>query len=411
MSARTHPRPAGAASTAPETTRAATPVGRMTKPLLQRSCACGDKAGASGECAECAGRKASLDRAAVGRGASPTVAPPLVHEALRSQGRPLDESARSFMESRFGHDFARVRVHTDERAAASARAVGASAYTVGEQIVFAAGRYSPASDAGRRLLAHELTHVSQSRRDGGGSAERPAASLEVSRPSDPHEQEAEETAARVMSGAPLAAEGGPHTIAAEAGPPALAAEAGPGSRGAARFVARHAARGASLYRAPAPEEEAATPAAPATETAETADAGDADTDGPAEDIELKRGRPRCEGSINIPPTQTPGFNFGIRFRYPTSENDYFCLNRMSLRAVFQGTAFDGPTGNPSTYRMELARQTSGGREIAMANHTNRVGGNETRNFNNIGRGAYAIYLEYNPQINTRIRGSVELSGS
>jgi len=65
------------------------------------------------------------------------------------------------METRFGHDFSRVRVHTDARAAQAAAAVGALAYTTGNHIVFAAGQYAPHTRAGRWLLAHELTHVVQ----------------------------------------------------------------------------------------------------------------------------------------------------------------------------------------------------------------------------------------------------------
>jgi hypothetical protein len=93
--------------------------------------------------------------------ASPASAPPVVHDVLSQTGQPLDPPTRAFMESRFGHDFSRVRVHTDAKAAESARAVEASAYTVGEQISFDAGRYSPHSAEGRRLLAHELAHVVQ----------------------------------------------------------------------------------------------------------------------------------------------------------------------------------------------------------------------------------------------------------
>lgn len=63
------------------------------------------------------------------------------------------------MESRFGHHFSQVRVHADARAAESARAVDAVAYTAGHDVVFGLGRYQPASADGRRLLAHELTHV------------------------------------------------------------------------------------------------------------------------------------------------------------------------------------------------------------------------------------------------------------
>jgi hypothetical protein len=70
------------------------------------------------------------------------------------------------MEPRFGHDFGHVRVHTDARAAESALAVNALAYTVGRNVVFGAGRYSPGSAGGRNLLGHELAHVVQ--QSGGG---------------------------------------------------------------------------------------------------------------------------------------------------------------------------------------------------------------------------------------------------
>ncbi len=81
--------------------------------------------------------------------------------AALSGGSPLDAETRAFMEPRFGHNFGQVRVHTDEEAAASARTVRALAYTVGRDIVFAAGQYHPGTQSGRRLLAHELTHVVQ----------------------------------------------------------------------------------------------------------------------------------------------------------------------------------------------------------------------------------------------------------
>jgi len=61
------------------------------------------------------------------------------------------------MERRFGHDFCRVRVHTDTRAAESALALSARAYSVGSALVFKAGQYAPNTSEGRRLLAHELT--------------------------------------------------------------------------------------------------------------------------------------------------------------------------------------------------------------------------------------------------------------
>ena len=81
--------------------------------------------------------------------------------ALRGAGQPLDPATRSFMEPRFGHDFSQVRVHTDARAAETARAVNARAFTLGREVVFEHGQYAPGTDQGKRLLAHELTHVVQ----------------------------------------------------------------------------------------------------------------------------------------------------------------------------------------------------------------------------------------------------------
>jgi len=86
-------------------------------------------------------------------------APSIIHEVLRSTGQPLGASTRHFMEPRFGHDFSQVRVHTDARAAESASAVGAHAYTVGKNVVFGRGEFAPTTSSGRRLIAHELAHV------------------------------------------------------------------------------------------------------------------------------------------------------------------------------------------------------------------------------------------------------------
>jgi hypothetical protein len=86
---------------------------------------------------------------------------------LRTPGAPLDAGSRAFFEPRLGLDLSEVRVHDDAAAALSARALGALAYTAGRDIVFAAGRYATGTDAGRRLLAHELAHVVQQR---GGPA-------------------------------------------------------------------------------------------------------------------------------------------------------------------------------------------------------------------------------------------------
>ncbi|MES1243499.1 MAG: DUF4157 domain-containing protein [Acidobacteriota bacterium] len=92
--------------------------------------------------------------------------PAWAEEALRSPGQPLDAGLRADFEPRFGHDFGKVRVHTDGRAAASAAAVQARAYTLGQDIVFGPGRYDAASAAGRNLVAHELAHVVQQARSG-----------------------------------------------------------------------------------------------------------------------------------------------------------------------------------------------------------------------------------------------------
>jgi hypothetical protein len=173
--------------------------------FLQRKCACGQHTMGSGECDECS-KKLGM--------------PPIAHEVLSSPGQPLDTATRALMESRFGHnfsqvrahfsaptvprikltigqkgdqyereadaiaeqmshgstpqagngyDFGDVRIHTDARAAESARMVNAAAYTVGRDIVFGVAQYAPDTRRGRRLLAHELTHVVQ---QSDGRAER-----------------------------------------------------------------------------------------------------------------------------------------------------------------------------------------------------------------------------------------------
>jgi hypothetical protein len=137
----------------------ALPAGRVHGAVLQRRCACGGSAGARGKCEDCAEKETKLQRQAAGAG--PAIAPPIVHEVLRSPGQPLDADTRAFMEPRFGHDFRAVRIHTDPLAAESARAVQAEAYTVGRHLVFGAGRYQPRFPMGRSILAHELTHVVQ----------------------------------------------------------------------------------------------------------------------------------------------------------------------------------------------------------------------------------------------------------
>ena len=90
-----------------------------------------------------------------------TLVPSIVHEVLRSPGQPLDPATRAFMEMRFGRDLSQVRVHADSQAERSTQAIQARAYTVGRNIVFGAGEYAAYSQAGRSLLAHELTHIVQ----------------------------------------------------------------------------------------------------------------------------------------------------------------------------------------------------------------------------------------------------------
>jgi hypothetical protein len=161
---------------------AASRLGSVPALVLQRRCACGGAPGPDGECAACKARR--LQRQAAGGG--PAVAPPVVHEVLGSPGRPLEPGVRGEMEARFGHDFSRVRVHTDGRAAASARAVEAAAYTVGRDVVFGADRFRPGTAEGRSLLAHELAHVAQQAGSGPPSRDLPV------QPADhPAEREAE----------------------------------------------------------------------------------------------------------------------------------------------------------------------------------------------------------------------------
>ena len=176
--------------------------------ILQRKCeSCGQHTIAGGECGECTKKKSGLQRKlAIGASNDPLEweadrvadrvmaasahsavseappriqrftgqltegsesAPPSIDHVLSSPGRPLEPSLQRDMGQRFGHDFSRVRVHTDAAAERSARDVNANAYTVGHNIVFGARQFAPGTHEGRRLIAHELTHVvQQSRSDG-----------------------------------------------------------------------------------------------------------------------------------------------------------------------------------------------------------------------------------------------------
>jgi hypothetical protein len=196
--------------------------------LLQRKCACGGTSGPTGECEECRKKKriglqtklkvnepgdnyeqeadriadrvmaTSANHAVSGApfriqrfSGQPTgqldAAPASVDHALASPGRPLDTTLRQDMEQRIGHDFSRVRVHSGGDAEQSARDVNAHAYTVGHSIVFDAGRFAPGTHAGRRLIAHELTHVVQ-QSGGAPTVQReptPAADPSAERPPAP----------------------------------------------------------------------------------------------------------------------------------------------------------------------------------------------------------------------------------
>jgi hypothetical protein len=174
----------------------ATPV-RMS--MLARKCAC---SGSDSSCARCSDEEkhgGALQRKASSQASNltrPGRIPDIVRSVLSSPGRPLDPGTRATMESRFGHDFSAVRIHTGADAATSASAVGAHAYTVGNDIVFAS-HHDLQSPRGMRLLAHELTHTIQQR----GVPRASFDSLPVSAPDHSSEHEADAVANAVMSGA------------------------------------------------------------------------------------------------------------------------------------------------------------------------------------------------------------------
>lgn len=206
--------------------------------LLQRKCACGSPTSTlTGECAECKSKKSLQTKLAIGAsndpleqeadrvadqvlaapanpvvsGALPQIqhftrhatggtdtAPASVDRVLASSGRPLDSSLQQDMGQRFGHDFSRVRVHTDAKAAESARAVSARAYTVGHDIVFAEGHYDPGVEEGRKLLAHELTHTIQQSAF-ASAAVPPHQPIGIEPPGTSLEQAAEERGTRLTN--------------------------------------------------------------------------------------------------------------------------------------------------------------------------------------------------------------------
>jgi hypothetical protein len=122
-----------------------------------------------------------------------------------SSGQPLDRPTQALMQSRLGHDFSDVRVHADGQATESAKSVNAHAYTVGTNVVFQADKYSPGTESGQKMLAHELTHVVQQKAGPVDGTPAPGG-ISVSHPSDPFEQAAERNAEQAMSSnAPAAA--------------------------------------------------------------------------------------------------------------------------------------------------------------------------------------------------------------
>ncbi|MEW6732881.1 MAG: DUF4157 domain-containing protein [Acidobacteriota bacterium] len=166
--------------------------------LLQCKCACGGSTDLSGECQDCQKNKLKLQRKTANSTNSFSL-PPIVNDVLGSSGQSLDTATRTFMETRFGHDFSQVRVHADAKAAESAKAVSALAYTVGKDLVFAADKYSPETTEGRKLLAHELTHVVQ--QNSNSSMQRQA--LQLGPTNDAMERQADEIADSITSEQPL----------------------------------------------------------------------------------------------------------------------------------------------------------------------------------------------------------------
>ncbi|MEM9118722.1 MAG: DUF4157 domain-containing protein [Cyanobacteria bacterium P01_F01_bin.56] len=164
--------------------------------LVQRRLgdACGHHPGVQADCSECQRSKGLLQRQSAHQFA-PAEVPPIVHQVLRSPGQPLDPATGAVMATHFGHDFSRVRLHTDQQAAASANVVNAHAYTVGRHVVFGPGQYTPHSPQGQYLLGHELTHVMQQR----GVTDVSPTSIEIGAANDRCEQQAERHAQAVQS--------------------------------------------------------------------------------------------------------------------------------------------------------------------------------------------------------------------
>ena len=182
--------------------------------LLQRKCDCGNHTVAGGECEECGKEKEHSQKKAAADSrivqakrahhdggdarqrdfSAVRVSPP--QSIADGGGHQIEMPLRRFMEARFDRDFSGVRLHTDERAAASAQGLGALAYTAGEDIVFAQGSYEPETPRGLHLLAHELTHVVQQSQHPGS---RMREELEPEPETSPAEVEADRMAESVLT--------------------------------------------------------------------------------------------------------------------------------------------------------------------------------------------------------------------
>lgn len=167
----------------------------VPRTVLQRKCTCGNKTITSSECEACGTKRKSLQRREVDNRSEVSEVPSIVHDVLRSSGRPLDAETLAFMEPRFGHDFSSVRVHTDAKASESTQAVNALAYTVGRNVVFRTGQFAPESVAGKRLLAHELAHTIQQKVSSGYAT----SALMIAEPGSSLENEADRAADATIS--------------------------------------------------------------------------------------------------------------------------------------------------------------------------------------------------------------------
>ena len=174
---------------------------RAVERLIQRKRGQGDATGLAREHAAGEGNLL-LQREPVSHDAHPA-AQSVIRDAVQSPGERLDTATRNFMESGFNDDFADVRVHTDARAAASSQALGANAFASGSEIYFAAGKYAPGSQEGKRLLAHELAHTIQQRGHAPSLARQSNSIGDLAIDPDASlENEADRVAEQVVSSAP-----------------------------------------------------------------------------------------------------------------------------------------------------------------------------------------------------------------